>query len=48
MDLLNENHQFDIPAGILDEEFKIFPNVIISYIDQNDIGDEILLQQQQH
>tara|TARA_B100000315_G_scaffold127609_1_gene117358 strand:+ start:11 stop:1174 length:1164 start_codon:yes stop_codon:yes gene_type:complete len=29
-----------LQLDVLDEEFKIFPNVIISYIDQTDIGDE--------
>jgi len=29
-----------LQLDVLEEEFKIFPNVIISYIDQTDIGDE--------
>ena len=30
----------NLQLDVLEEEFKIFPNVIISYIDQTDIGDE--------
>ena len=30
----------NLQLDVLEEEFKIFPNVIIGYIDQTDIGDE--------
>ena len=30
----------NLQLDVLEEEFEIFPNIIISYIDQTDIGDE--------
>ncbi len=30
-----------IQYGILEEDFNIKPNVVIAYIDQTDIGDEL-------
>ena len=30
----------NVQLDVLEEDFKIFPNIIIAYIDQSDIGDE--------
>ena len=30
----------NLQLDVLEEDFKIFPNIVITYIDQTDIGDE--------
>ena len=30
----------NVQLNVLEEDFKILPNIVVAYVDQSDIGDE--------